>query len=58
MTADINIFGIIRELLSYFEKKNSVVCTHKSRLDKVILINTQNCHDEVILTDTHNLLLF
>ena len=57
MTSDINIFGIIRELSSYFEKKSGL-CTHKSRLYKVILINTQNCHDEVILIDTHYFLLF
>ena len=43
-TADINIFGMIRELVYYSEIYD--VCTHK------------NCLDEAILISTHNILLF
>ena len=47
MTADINIFGIIPDLLFYLE--NYVVCTHRNHLDEAILMSTHNIHCTFIL---------
>ena len=40
ITSDIDIFGIIRDLLFYLE--NDVVCTYENGLSEVILMSTHN----------------
>ena len=59
ITVDVNISGIIRDLLFYLQCV--CLCTHKNRLDEAMLMRTQNLctHknrlDEAILMRTNNI---